>query len=79
MSKTALHIETDEDRYQFGDNITVRVRDENGNPVAGGTVQSSTGITEKTGSTHIVGISTAMATSNNRGNRSPSRIRMMGS
>jgi len=46
-----LHIETDEDKYQFGDKITVRVRDENGNPVAGVTVQSSTGIAEKTGPT----------------------------
>jgi hypothetical protein len=51
MSKTALHIETNEDRCQFGDNITVRVRDENGNPVTGVTVQSSTSIAGKTGTT----------------------------
>lgn len=50
MSKTVLHIETDKDTYQVGEDITVRVRDENRNSVAGVTVQSSTGIAEKTGS-----------------------------
>jgi uncharacterized GH25 family protein len=57
MAKTVkLHIETDKDTYQVGDDITIQVRNENGKPVEDVTVQTTTGIvdkTDKTGKTRI--------------------------
>jgi len=40
MNTIKLHIETDQDTYHVGDEITVHVRDEKGHPVAGVTVHS---------------------------------------
>ena len=49
MAKTIkLHTETDKDTYQVGDDITVQIRDESGNPIEGAEVQTSDGVVATT-------------------------------